>query len=352
MNSRALLLGRLTFKQYTALTVLTMPDGSKVWGLDLSHWNRPPVALKRMVELYGLSFVIIKGCDGSLNTNYYLEHVAAAKEAGIPWGMYVWVYPGSKVSIDTQVNAWRARAEADPPPMGIFLDLEWTYYAGQPANPNATDARTAHDKWKAKSGKSATTYTAKGYADTYLIGFDWTREELWVANYGVSIPALPTGASDYTIHQFTSTLDGKLLDPDGNFELDGNYYHNAELFKARFGGITPPIGEPMRYRVVGANGLNLRTAPVSGSIIILVPPNTYVFGVIDPVSEWLHGTSYQQPGLSETPLDFWCSALPGYIVEDAAPVNDVVFESFDLHYRLNGVPYIQPFKPDGLPRKV
>lgn len=207
--------------------ILSLPDEARVFGIDISHWNVPPVNLKRMVDLFGLKFVIIKGCDGSLNTRYYTEHVEAAKLAGIPWGMYVWLYPNNKVSMDAQINAWHTRANIDPPPMGIFIDAEWTSFGGQSANPTTIDLRLAHDKWKAKSGNPAITYTAKGYASQYLVGFDWNREGLWIANYGVTSPALPIGASTYKFWQFTSTLDGKQLDPNGNAELDGNYYNGT-----------------------------------------------------------------------------------------------------------------------------
>jgi GH25 family lysozyme M1 (1,4-beta-N-acetylmuramidase) len=215
-------------------------NGSKIFGIDISHWNKPPVNLKRMVEMYNLRFVIIKGCDGSVNSQYYFEHVAAAKEAGIPWGMYVWLYPAGKVNIDAQVNAWHARSQIDPPPMGIFIDAEWTYYGGLPANPNATDLRSAHDKIRVRQGKPAITYTAKGYADTYLKGFDWSREELWAASWGVTMPVMPNGATGYILHQFTSTWKYE------GVNYDGNYFNGTDAeFIARYGGTPPPNGGSM-----------------------------------------------------------------------------------------------------------
>jgi len=230
-----------------------------IFGIDISHWNKPPVLLERMVELYNLRFVIIKGCDGSVNTRYYLEHVAAAKRAGIPWGMYVWLYPSGKVNIDAQVNAWHARAQLDPPPLGIFIDAEWTYYGGAPANPNATDLRLAHDKIKVKQNKPATTYTAKGYADAYLKGFDWSREELWVANYGVPVPAMPNGATKYILHQFTSTWKFE------GVNYDGNYFNETEAeFVRRYGVATPPPNGGSMNGTARENGgriAKIRTTP-------------------------------------------------------------------------------------------
>lgn len=234
-NARELNKGFHRVHSHTLLTPLVMPNQSRVWGVDLSHWNLPPVNIKRMVDLYNMRFAIFKGVDGSINSKYYTEHVAAAKAAGIPWGMYVWLYPNSRVSIDAQISAWYLRFQQDPPPMGLFIDAEWTFYGGAAANPSALDLRLAHDKWKIKSGKAATTYTAQGYADTYLKGFDWSREELWVANYGVTNPSLPTGAKLYSLWQFTDKLDGSALDPNGNAELDGSYFNGTlEQFNAKY----------------------------------------------------------------------------------------------------------------------
>lgn len=233
---------------------LTMPDIRRIWGIDISHWNLPPVDLKRMVKEYSLDFVIIKACDGSLNSRHYPEHVAAAMEAGIPFGMYVWLYSSRNVSIDSQVNAWYARYKINMPTMGLFIDAETTRYGGVVSNPNAADLRSAHDKFKIKSGTSATTYTAKSFADTSLRGFDWSREKLWIANYGAVIPALPIGVNDYAIHQFTATLDGRKLDPTGNFELDGNYVFDEAEFRAKYGGDTPLPSRPLFVTVIDSDG--------------------------------------------------------------------------------------------------
>jgi len=300
-------------------------DGTKIFGVDISHWNTPPVDLKGMVELYNLQFVIIKGCDGSVNTKYYFEHVAAAKAAGVPWGMYVWLYPASKVNIDAQVNAWHARAQLDPPPLGIFIDAEWTYYGGAPANPGASDLRQAHDKIKVKQGKPAITYTAKGYADTWLIGFEWDREELWVANYGVTVPAMPRGALYYILHQFTSTWNYN------GVNYDGNYFNGtAEEFAARYGITPPPIGGVMLYGKINTTALNVRagynsTFPIIGQVV----KDDYVMAT-ETVSGWWHLTEAYRGSWNGAPValnngtlindapNAWCSGA--YILAVDPPV--------------------------------
>lgn len=235
-----------------AIAGLVMPQAGRVWGIDISHWNLPPVDLSRMRDVYNLSFVIIKGCDGSLRSRYSTEHVATANATGLPWGFYDWLYPGNRVSIPSQTDAWAAQAHEFHPPMGIFIDAEWTRYAGQAANPSATDLRAAHIAIRNKYFRPATTYTAKGYADQYLRGFDWTQEEFWVASYGGSAPLMPLGAVNHKFWQFTGMLDGRALDGNGNAELDGDYWNGTlDEFNTRYGiaGTPFPTG-PVKVKTI------------------------------------------------------------------------------------------------------
>jgi len=298
-----------------AILAQVQPDGSKVFGIDVSHWNAPgTVNFQQLKEQYNLQFVILKGCDGSVNSNYYFENLQAVKAAGLLWGMYVWLYPASKVNIDAQVNAWHARAIIDPPPLGIFIDCEWTYYGGAPANPGASDLRSAHDKLRIKQGKSAITYTAKGYADTYLKGFDWTKEELWVANYNVPAPAMPNGATTYTYWQFTSTFlfNGK--------NYDGNYFNGTQSqFNERYGGTVtpPPTGETMETWKVLADKLNIRSGSSTVyTVVQSVFKGDKIEGVFDTASQWIDVSKIiRVNGSVFTPTTgkWWCSGSPLYV---------------------------------------
>lgn len=213
---------------------LVQPDTSRVWGLDISPWDGPTDLATAKSK--GCSFVIIKGCDGSVPSRYFQENKQRAKAIELPWGMYCWLYPGSKVSISAQVSAWWNLVKDDYPPLGVWVDVEWTNYMGVPANPTSADANTALDKFLVVSGKKAGIYTARGYSDQYLIGFKKYDEfGLWVAHYGVNNPLLPVGATTYKFHQFTSTLDGSIA-PNQKLGLDGNYYRGTrEQFEQEYG---------------------------------------------------------------------------------------------------------------------
>jgi lysozyme len=262
--------------RHGAIVSIVNLDGSRVWGVDVSHWNMPPVDFQ-LLKAMGCSFVIIKGCDGALNTKYFEEHYNGAVSAGLVVMMYVWLYPNNRVSVDSQVTAWADRYWKFPKLAAVHVDAEWTFYGGQPANPNATDLRSAQDKLKAKIGNVTQTYTAKGYADQYLKGFVY-KEPLWVANYGVSIPNLPNGATTWEFWQFADNTTSAI-------GYDTNYYNGTQAqFEAEYGeGIVspPPTGEPPMATVGTHKGVafaktNIKTA--AGVVKVSLTAGMYVWG--------------------------------------------------------------------------
>lgn len=201
---------------------LLMPAPGKKWGIDISHWNIPPVNLKKMRDEFGLSFLFIKGCDGTLVSRYAYDHIKTAIEAGLPFGLYNWLYRNMNVSIEAQTTAWAKMYQEVKPPLGSVIDCEWTKYAGVWSNPTSADLNMAHDRFAAKSLSHAMTYTSPGYAKEYLQGFDFSRKPLWTAQYLVDKPDMP----GWKYWQF-GILDGRKLDPNGNYEIDGNYEAEA-----------------------------------------------------------------------------------------------------------------------------
>ena len=325
-------------KRSTIISELINPDINKIWGIDISHWNVPPVDLKNMATNFGMKFVGIKGCDGSLNSKYYLNHVAAADATGIPYIMYVWLYPNSKVSIDAQVNAWVARAEATNPAL-VAIDAEWTKYLGIAANPSADDLRMAHDKFAHEYGQAAITYTAASYANQYLIGFDWHREKLWIAHYGVTTPLLPKNASEYLIHQYTSTLDGKALDPNGNFELDGNNFNgDTATFNRIFGVQNVPPEEHMLFgKITGP--ANLRNGPGGAYPAFGITPFLQINDLVESDVQtlaWWRIIKIARGGVNVPLPGPECWAWVGNITETVppTPTNDTVL-SVQFHFTEN-----------------
>lgn len=81
-----------------------------IHGVDVSRYQG-------LEALEGQSFVIVNVEDPTL-----ADKVAHAKQLGIPWGLYTWVYPGNGRA-DMARAADRAAALGDPP-LGYWLDYE------------------------------------------------------------------------------------------------------------------------------------------------------------------------------------------------------------------------------------
>lgn len=309
--------------------VITPPTADKVWGIDISHWNIPPVNIKRMRDLFGMSFVIIKACDGSLNSRYVDEHVTAAKNAGLPFGLYCWLYPDNRVSIAAQTDAWAAAYNKHKPTIGVAIDAETTYYGGQLANPLTADLQKAATLLAQKIGaQNVVIYTSPGYAKANLNGFNFSQYRLWIANYGVSVPALPALANGYEFWQYTSNLDGLLLDPNGNKSLDGNLFNGTlEQFRNKYSGgvnVPPQTGGTMKQGTLtqGTTSLRIRSGPGAtypqiGGIL----PGDTVFGELDAATNWLHIQWIIRAGGVRENIDGWCSASYLVLSDYVPPAN-------------------------------
>lgn len=100
-------------------------------------------------------------------------------------------------------------------------------------------------------------------------------------------------------------------------QIDMNYFNGTEAeFTERYGGVVvtppPPIGGTMeKYKIL--QSLNMRAAPVTGRILIVLPSGSLIWGVKDTSSNWIHISKYQITGMAETPLDAWCSGYPAYV---------------------------------------
>lgn len=232
-------------KGQTALASLLAPDSSRVWGFDCSHWSGLVDMAKAVAN--GASFVIIKGKDGTVTSNYFVKNYASAKAAGIIRGAYCWLYPSDKISVTTQVNSWWNLVKDDLPDLPIVIDFEWTYYGGYPANPTINDLRAAVNGIFSLSGRKPIVYTSAGYIGTVgAIPQDIIENTsgVWTAHYGVSNPLIPKNYTSYILHQWTDQMDGSIVgyDPAMSKAADGNYWNGDLQSLKDFAGIgTEPV---------------------------------------------------------------------------------------------------------------
>ena len=194
---------------------------------DISHWtgivNMDVMATKT-------DAVIIKCLDGTVQSQYFVENYTGAKAKGIKVSAYQWLYPGNKVSVRKQAETLTDLLKQYPVDFGPFIDFEWTFYGGQPANPNASDLYGMLEYFNELNGWYPGIYTAKGYWDQYGNNEAyWKDKILWIANYDVSSPAVPSPWTAWTLWQYTPNGPAEEYGVDPEFQkgIDLNRFNGT-----------------------------------------------------------------------------------------------------------------------------
>ena len=272
---------------------LIAPNYAKVWGPDISHWDGN-VDLS-ITKARGASFVYIKGLDGTIQSRYFAENRARAVAMGLPHGPYGWLYRNVNVSCTAQAQAYDSLLNRYPNEMPPVIDFEWTYYGGVRSDPTFDDLRKWAVEWLRLGNPKAMLYSAAGFMNPLgRIPSDLKGmfAGLWVANYGVTQPAMPLGygASEWEFHQFTSSGDAASLAPNdvNKKELDLNYFNGEAVDFARkyAGGVVvdpppPSDGGSMELEVVSlTHVLSMRPLHqvVGSSSFMSIPKGTTVKG--------------------------------------------------------------------------
>lgn len=247
-HSEHLYAGAHPAAKVTALTGYTVPNTARHLGTDTSHWDKN--VDEGASKVAGIDFTIIKAMDGTVETKYYRANRERAKAAGLIQGPYAWLYPNNRVSCKLQAQALFELLSSvgfdEVPPT---IDWEWTYLSGQPAYPNMTDLQTWADEWLRLSGRKSILYTAAGYARQFGTMPASLREKfagLWVANYGVSVPAMPPGWLQWDMHQFTASGEAAIWAPNdaGKLEVDLSYVLDSTTLNRLTGGAAPDVPPP------------------------------------------------------------------------------------------------------------
>ena len=194
---------------------------------DISHWTG---VVNMDVMATKTDAVIIKCLDGTVQSRFFVENYTGAKAKGIKVSAYQWLYPGNKVSVRKQAETLTDLLKKYPVDFGPFIDFEWTKYGGQPANPGASDLYGMLEYFNELNGYYPGIYTAKGYWDQYGNNeLYWKDKILWVANYNVSTPAVPTPWEKWTLWQYTPSGPAQEygVDPDFQKAIDLNRFNGT-----------------------------------------------------------------------------------------------------------------------------
>ncbi len=218
-----MIMAGLAIPAATATSAAAVPvpaSGVDVSGLTTFTSSTPWPGLAQA----GNTFVGVKATEGDYYKDAdYIPDVKGALAAGLYVMPYVFAnpYPGNGTPVQQADYAWTNEISKASPAylssklmLPLVLDIEADPYAGSEKNGNQCYGLTqsAMVTWiqqflaeaKAKTGKTPIIYTAPNWwsactgNSTAFSGYP-----LWLADYGVSDPAVPSGWNNLTFWQYT-----------------------------------------------------------------------------------------------------------------------------------------------------
>lgn len=232
----------------------TCATGTTLKGIDVSvyqgnvDWTQ--------VKSAGQSFAFVRASAGVTSPDTkFAQNWPGVRAAGLVRGVYQYFRPSqdaaaqAKLLLD-KVDAAGGFQPGDLPPV---LDLETT-------DSLASATVVARAKiWlaavEAKVGKKPIIYTAAFMSD--VVGSHFSGYPLWVANYGVSCPAMPSGWTSW--HFWQSSDSGSVAGISGAVDLD---HFNGTMAQLKALALQPAPSAPSQPTVIEP-----RDQPPSGGAI-------------------------------------------------------------------------------------
>ena len=193
----------------------------------------------------GASFVIIRAGQNSWPDPDFAPNWIASKNAGLPRGSY-WYYDSREDPI-VQAETWAVMLRDDHGELPIFPDFE-EHYGG--TYKGWFHWKTFLERMKQLlPGKEIVIYTGPSYwkENVPVEAREYFKQyPLWIANYGVSKPAIPEPWQDWLFWQYTESGPGLAFGAESK-SIDLNYFNgDIEVFNKRFGidpgtPSTPPV---------------------------------------------------------------------------------------------------------------
>lgn len=180
-------------------------------GLDVSEYQGQ-IDWQAVADA-GKSFAFIRTGDGTYRDKMFNTNWLGAKNAGLVVGAYHFLRPGVDGAEQADICVQMAGTGGGQLP--ITIDVE------TPSDPDslASLVLAFANEVVAQTGRSPIIYTAPGFwgSNVSPTGLEQSCP-LWVANWGVSSPNLPSGWGAWKFWQYTST--GTCPGISGNADLD------------------------------------------------------------------------------------------------------------------------------------
>ena len=181
-------------------------------GIDVSHFQG--TVNWQQVEQAGVLFAIAKATDGVTWIDPdFTANWAGMKEAGLLRGAYHFFEPADDAAQQAEFFLSVVQIESgDLPPV---LDVET---AAATSEALWQGVQTWLEQVEAATGVQPILYMSPGFANEYAAPSSLAAYPLWVAEYGVSQPMLPTGWTTWLIWQYSES--GTMPGITGAVDLD------------------------------------------------------------------------------------------------------------------------------------
>jgi GH25 family lysozyme M1 (1,4-beta-N-acetylmuramidase) len=257
----ALAAGQATARAATtgSATGCPLPPGSQLQGVDVSSAQHPQAAPITWTQVASCRyrFAFVKASEGSYYVNpYYQADLAGAEAAGLlaaPYHLAIPNYSGGALQADYAVDHSGFRLNGLT--LALIVDLEADPYASQdhtnacyglsPASEVSWIGAFAAEVAR-RTGQLPVFYTSAAWWDKCTGSSKaFSADPLWVADYGVSAPAMPSGWTSYAYWQYSdsTTVTGV---PN---QADASYFSNAAMAIAAPGNQSDATGSSVQLRV-------------------------------------------------------------------------------------------------------
>ena len=214
-------------------TLTVCPAGTTIPGIDVSKWNG--TVNWSQVAAAGTGFVFIRVSDGlGYPDGTFATNWAEAKVHGIARGAYQ-LFRSDENPVDEAdylINTMGPLERYDLPPV---IDVETA--DGQSPVTIATNVGTWIGHVESALGVTPIIYTNTSFWLASVGSSTFADHPLWIANWDVTCPNLPTPWTNWQFWQHSST--GTVSGISGNVDLD---WFNGDAAALQAFGVQPPLG--------------------------------------------------------------------------------------------------------------
>ena len=202
----------IVFALTHSLTVVA--DTSYLKGIDVSHYQGD--VDWAAIKSYGVVFAYAKAAEGDVGSDSeFAENWAAMKSAGIIRSAYDFYRVGD--GVDKQLKDYTAKVnleQGDLPPM---VDIETNNGSIETVQSLSGELHSYLEALESYYGMKPIIYTSNGFWNKHL-DTSFSAYPLWIAEYGVQTPKIPSGWDSWTFWQYSQT--GTVIGIDGSVDLD------------------------------------------------------------------------------------------------------------------------------------